>query len=273
MPASDAILFLRGANPPEQKQAVAEGRAALRKAIELDEALAEAHASLGLLAMNFDWDWAEAEREFKRAIELNPNYATAHQWYGEFLANMGRTEQGIAEIKRALELDPLSLIINSDVAKVHTIARRYDEAIEQYKRALELDPEFAEARGLLALTYSFKGRHDEAIRELRQIKSVEENPLYLSWLGYVYGIAGHKGEAENVASRLKEISTRTYVSPVLMTYVYAGLGEKEEFFAWCEKVFEERAPWGAITLLGSPLYDPLRSDPRFDDLLRRTNLL
>ena len=268
---ADAFLFLVSDNVAEQKEMLAKGRAALQKALELDETLAEAHASIALNAMNFDWDWPKAEREFRRAIELNPNYATAHQWYGEYLANLGRFEDGIREIKRAQELDPLSLIINTDVAKVYMIARRYDAAIAQFKKALEMDPSFDVAHGLLALTYSLKGEHEAAVAEFGKMKDFAENPLYLAWLGNVYGSAGRKDEAEKIAGQLRDLSQRSYVSPICFAMLYAGMGEKEEVFLWFEKVFAERAPWGAISLKGSPLFDGLRDDPRYADLLRRTD--
>ncbi len=256
---------------PGQKETLAKGRAALQTAIALDDSLAEAHASLGLCAMNFDWDWALAEAEFKRAIELNPNYATARQWYGEFLADLGRFDEGIAEIKRAQRLDPLSIIISTDVAKVHTIARRYDEAVELYKKALELDPEFAGARGLLAITYSLKSEHEAAINEARRIRGLNDNALYLSWVGYILGAAGKQVEAGHVVDRLRELAHRMYVSPMCFAIVHAGTGEKDEAFAWLEKVFAERAAWGAISLKCNPIFENLRSDPRFADFLRRAN--
>ena len=186
---ADALMFMGGARGQIDPQS----RVHLQKALALDDTLAEAHASLGLLAMNVDWNWAEAEREFKRAIELNPNYATAHQWYGEFLAYMGRFDEAIAESERARELDPLSLIINTDLAKVLSLARRYDEAVTQFRATLKLDPEFAEAHGLLGLTHSLQGKHEEAVAEMRQIKGLEHNPVYLAWLAYVYGSAGQTG--------------------------------------------------------------------------------
>ena len=198
---ADALIYLGGENVMRHEEAVKEGRAALGKALELDESLSEAHASLGLLAMNIDWDWTKAEHEFRRAIELNPNYATAHQWYGEFLADMGRFDEGITEIERAQMLDPLSIIITSDVGKVYYIARRYEKAIEQFNRALELEPEFAQARGLLGLTYSAQGRYEPALAELRKIKELENNAMYLSWLGHVYGLAGRINDAQKVVDR------------------------------------------------------------------------
>jgi TolB-like protein/DNA-binding winged helix-turn-helix (wHTH) protein/Flp pilus assembly protein TadD len=267
---SDALLFLAGENGPEQKELRAQGKAALGKA--LDESLAEAHASLGLLAMNFDWDWLQAEREFKRAIELNPNYATAHQWYGEFLADMGRAHEGISEIKRARELDPLSLIINSDVAKVYLITRHYDEAVEQFQHTLELDPDFTQAQGLLALTYSLQGLFEKALEETHKIRGLENDPMTLAWLGYIYGASGKKVEADQTLRRLGELAAHTYVSPLWMAQIHTGLGEKDQAFEWFERVFQERSVGGAVVLKSNPLFDNLRSDPRFPDLLRRANL-
>lgn len=265
----DAYGYLGGDDPAAQAESAAKAKAGARRALELDETLGEAHASLGLYAMNNDWDWAEAEKEFKRAIELNPNYATAHQWYGEFLVYMGRFDEAIREIERAHELDPLSLIISTDVAKVYGMARRYDEAIAQYKRTLDVDPDFAEARALLALTYSMKGQHAEAAAELLKVKDLENNPPYLSWLVYAYGQAGRMDEARRVLKRVKDLSKQTYVSPLWMAFAHLGLGEKDQAFAWFEKVFAERSSGGGVTLKVNPFFDSLRPDPRFQDLMRR----
>jgi len=264
----NAYAYLGGHDQMSQAEAFAKQRAAARKAIEIEESLPEAHATLGLITMNSDSDWAETEKEFKRAIELNPNYATAHQWYGEFLAWMGRFDEAIAESKRAYELDPLSLIISTDLAKVYLLSRRFDDAIIQFKRALELDPEFEIAHGLLALTYSKKGQHQEALRELRRIKNLESDPMYLSFLGYIYGEAGMKEEARQVLRRLSELSKRTYVSPQWMTVAYAGLGEKDQAFKWFDRIFDEPTQ-GMITVKVSPVWDNLRPDPRFTTLMRR----
>ncbi len=266
----DAYGF-SGGDLVSQAEALARQKAATRRALELDETLGEAHASLGLISMNSDWDWPAAEREFRRAIELNPNYATAHQWYGEFLAYMGRFDEAIAEVRRAHELDPLSLIISTDVAKVYALARRYDEAVAQYQRALEMDPGFAEAHGLLAMTYSVTGRHEAAERELRQIKDLGESPMYLSWLVYAYGAAGKKGEARDTLGQLQDLSRRTYVSPFWMAFAHTGLGEKDRAFKYFEQAFAEHATSAAVSLKVSPIFDGLRPDPRFDDLLRRAN--
>ncbi len=268
---SDAYGFLGGSDPVSQAEAIARQKAATKRALELDETLSEAHASLGLISMNIDWDWAEAEKEFKRAIELNPNYATAHQWYGEFLTYMGRFDEGVAEIKRAQELDPLSLIISTDVAKVYTLARRYDEAIAQYQRVLEMDADFPEAHGLLGLTYSMTGRHEEAVRELRQIKDSEDSQTYLWWLVYVYGKAGRSEEARSAFGQLQALSKRTYVSPFWMAVAHTGLGEKDQAFRYFEKAFDDHALGTAVSLKVNPIFDGLRDDPRYDDLLRRAN--
>ncbi|HVF73345.1 MAG TPA: winged helix-turn-helix domain-containing protein [Chthoniobacterales bacterium] len=269
---SDALLFLGGESAPEQEDLRARGRTALQKALEIDESLAEAHASLGLLAMNFDWDWPRAETEFKRAIELDPNYATAHQWYGEFLADMGRPDEGISEIRHARELDPLSVIINSDVAKVYFITRHYDEAVEQFKRTLELDPGFAQAHGLLGLTYSAQGLHDKALEQVGKIRGWESDPMSVAWLGYIYGASGNKVETEQTLGRLRDLAAHTYVSPLWMALVHAGAGEKDQAFEWFEKVFQERSVGGGVVLKANPNFDSLRADPRFADLLRRANL-
>lgn len=270
---ADALLFVSDF-APDQKEAVAKGRRALQQALALDETLAEAHASLGILAMNFDWDWPAAEREFKRAIVLNSNYATAHQWYGEFLADLGRPEEAIAEIKRAYDLDPLSIVISTDVGKVYMLTRRYDEAIAQFQRSLELDAEFAVARGLLAFTYSLQGNHSAARAELRKIRSgtLENDPMFLAWAGYVYGRAGDHDEAGRILARLDELSKSGNVSPLWPAIIYAGLKDNDQTFAWFEKVIEQRAVGGALPLKANPLLDHLRSDPRFADLLRRTKL-
>ncbi len=262
----DALAFLGGDDRASQTETDRKARAATLKALELDDSLADAHASLGV--RSYDSDFPEAERRLRRAIELNPNHATAHQWLGEFLAYMGRFDEAITEIERAHEIDPLSLIISTDVAKVYAIARQYDRAIEQFKKTLEMEPTFDEAHALLGLTYVFAGRAEEAISELRRIKDLEDKPGYLSWLGYAYGVAGKKREAQGVRQRLGELSTRTFVTPFAMTYVDMGLGEKERVFAELEQMFKGQ-PWGKVSLKVNPVYDSLRSDPRYDNLLKR----
>ncbi len=259
----DALSFLGGHDPAsavDQKVTAAELRA-----LELDETLAEAHASLGLLA--FDVDFREAERQLKRAIELNPNYSSAHQWYGEFLAYMGRFDEAMAEIERAHEIDPLSLIISTDVAKVYSIARQYDRAIEQFKQSLELEANFDEAHALLGMAYVFAGRAEEGVAELHKI-SDPEDPSRLAFLGYACGAAGKRREAQEVRRKLERLATQTYVAPYWMTFVDMGLGEKERVFAELEQMFNGH-PNGKVSLKVNPIYDSLRSDPRYAALMLR----
>lgn len=254
-----------------QNETVPKARAAARKAIEIDETLAEPHASLALIMQNYDWNWTEVEKEYKRAIQLNPNYPSARAWHGEFLALMGRFDEGIAKIERGQELDPLSLMINTDVGTVYYLARQYDRAIEQLQKTLDMDSNFSMAHAWLGMAYSQKGRHGDAINEFHKIKDLENNPQLLSWLGYVYGVAGKTDEARQVLDRLKKLSRKNYVTPMGMTLVYTGLGENDQAFKWFEKVFEEHAT-GPIALKVHPCFDSLRSDPRFANLLRRTRL-
>lgn len=178
------------------------------------------------------------ERQFKWAIDLNPTCASAHQWYGEFLAYLGRFHEAIAEIERAHEIDPLSLIISTDVAKVYAIARQYDRAIEQFNKTLEMEPSFEEAHGLLGLTYVWAGRAEDGIAELHRVKDLEQRPLALAFLGYAYGVIGRRHEAQAVRRRLEEMSTRTYVAPYCMTFVDTGLGERERVFEELEQMFK-----------------------------------
>jgi tetratricopeptide (TPR) repeat protein len=264
----DAYYFLSGYDRAAG-ETYARARVALQRALELDSSLSEPHATLGLMSMNNEWNWPEAEREFQKAIELSPNYATAHHWYGEYLAYMGRFDESIREVTRARELDPLSAIINTDLAKVHLIAKRYDEATKLFQSALELDSNFDEAHALLALTHSLNGRHQDAISELQKVQQLHSSPGYLSYFALVYGRAGERQKAEAIEAELRNISKNSYVSPYLWTFVYQGLNDKEQTIHQLEKAFDERAYGCAVTLKVNPLYDDLRSDPRYQRLLER----
>jgi tetratricopeptide (TPR) repeat protein len=246
----------------------AKAREAARKALTLDEMLAEPHASLGLLAMNYDWDWATAEKEFRRAIELNPNYPTAHHWYAEFLAAVGRFDESLAQINRARELDPLSLIINVDMGKLLYYSRRYDDALKQLQETVKMDAEFPQAHIWLGSLYSTIGRYGDAIAAFQKVK---ENSWALGWLGYVYGISGQRSEAEKILAELERITAQSPIDPHIMLCVYLGLGDKDKAFAALEQEYEMRS-LGMTSLKVNPWYDGLRSDPRFTDLLGRMNL-
>ena len=253
--------------PP--KEAYPKAKEAALKALEIDDTLAEAHTSLALVKAYQDWDWSGGEREFQRAIALNPDYAIAHLWYGWTLANTGRVEESIAEVKRALELDPLSLNINWFLGVVYYFARQYDQAIEQYRKTLELDPNFFLPHTFLGLAYVQKSMYKEGIAELEKAVAISPSNLSLAFLGYGYAVAGRRLEAQKVLDQLNEISKEKYVPALHRALICAGLVEKDKAFEWLEKAYEEHF---IIAIKVHPAYDPLRSDPRFADLLRRMNL-
>jgi DNA-binding winged helix-turn-helix (wHTH) protein/TolB-like protein/Tfp pilus assembly protein PilF len=252
----------------------AKAKELLVKAIELDDTLADAHASL---AFNYkfctEWDWPGAEAEFKRAIEINPNYATAHHWYAYYLAAMGRLDEAIYEIKRARELDPLSIIINTDVGEILYYARRYDEAIAVYRSSLEMDPNFGVARYLLAYAYEQKGMYEEAIIQFQKAMPLHAPNLkrYRGWLGRCYALMGKRDEAVKILNELKELPKRQPGVPLQMASIYAALGDKDQAFEWLEKTYEEHS-YNMIQITMDPRHDSLRSDPRFVDLLRLMKL-
>jgi serine/threonine protein kinase/Tfp pilus assembly protein PilF len=225
------------------KEAFPRAKDAALKALQLDNTLAEAHASLGYVKATYEWDWSGAGREFQRAIELNPTYATAHHWYGQTLSETGRLEEGIAEYKRALELDPLSLVINRQLGGAGFLyARQYEQAIEQLRKTLEMDPNFALAHQRLSTAYIQKSMYKEGIAEIeKELVISPGNSYVLSWLGNAYARAGRRAEAQKVLDRLDELSKRTYVSPQYRVFIYAGLGKKDKAFEWLEKSYGERS--------------------------------
>ena len=243
-------------------------RSELIRALEMDEKLGEAHASLGFILMNYYWDWGDAEKRFKRAIELNPNYAMAHNWYSQELSFRGRSQEAIREAKRALELDPLSLWTNSNIGFVSYLARQYDEAILASQKTLELDPNFAVAHMIIGLSYVQKKMYDEAVSELQKGRS---NPDSRALLAYAYAVAGKRNEALKVLDDLNQVSKQKYVSPFPIAVAYVGLGENDRAFEALEKAYAERS-WGMGMLAVNAVFDPLRSDPRFSELLGRVNL-
>jgi tetratricopeptide (TPR) repeat protein len=244
------------------------------KSLELDDALAEAHTSLARIKAEYDWDWAGAEREFKRAIEINPGYATASQWYGDVLATMGRQEEAIAKYKQALQLDPLSLATNTMLGQALYHARRYDSAIEQLQKTLELDPNFGAAHEYLGLAYLQKSLDKEGLEELEKgLLDSPDSPGPLWKLGYAYAMTGRSREALGMLDKLNELSKRQYVPPVAQAFVHGALGDKNKAFDWLEKSYADRyIGLGGVDLKLNPNWDPLRSDPRFADLVRRVNL-
>jgi eukaryotic-like serine/threonine-protein kinase len=251
------------------KEAYPRAKEAALKALQLDDALAEAHTSLALVKAYQDWDWPGAEREFQRAIALNPDHAIAHMWYGWILTMTGRLEESIEEMKRALELDSLSIEINCYLGNAFFFARQYDQAIEQFRKTLELDPNFFLPHAILGLTYIQTSMYQEGIEELEKAVAISSANISLCFLGCAYALAGRRPEAQKVLDQLSEISKEKYVPALHRALIYVGLGEKGQAFDWLEKAYEEHY---LIAVKAHPLYDPLRTDPRFADLLRRMNL-
>ena len=243
--------------------------AAARKALELDDTLAEAHTALGAIQHRSKWNWVEAEREFRRAIELNPNYSPAYQFYALCLSSMGRQQEALAAIRRALELEPASPIINAAAARQLIFARQYDLAIEQLQRALELEPNFMVAHVRLGLAYEQKGMYEDAVAELDKARTLsKENPLVIAALGHAYALSGNRRRAQELLADLKRLSKKRYVSGYDMAVIYSGLREPDQAFAWLEKAYQDRE--GSLVYLKvEPWLDPIRSDPRFQDLIRR----
>lgn len=245
---------------------------AAAKALQLDEALSEAHASLGFASYRYYWKWAEAEKEFKRAIELNPNYATAHQWYSAYLAATGRHNEAVAEARRAHELEPFSLPINADLVRHLYYARQYDEAMRECRKLLELDENASRVHIELGQILEQQGKPDEAVAEFQKAATLSDNSVSaLTALGHAYAIAGKKAEALKVIKRLEELSREHYVSPYHTAVIYAGLGEKQQAIAWLGKARDERFNWMPFIQV-DPLFDNLRSDPGFADLVRSIGL-
>ncbi len=234
-----ALLGYRGDLP--SKEALSRAKAAALKAVGLDESLAEAHASLAFIAETHEWDWPTAEREYKRALELNPGYAEAHNWYAGYLMYLGRFEEGIAEAKRARELDPLSLAINNALGGRLLLAGRDKEAIEQIQKTLEMDPNFAPAHNRLGWAYLGKGMNEEAIAEFQKEMALSGSDPEVSMdLGYAYAVVGKRDEAKRILAELKRKRERNFVSPAALGIVSGALGEKDEAFAWLEKAYEVR---------------------------------
>jgi TolB-like protein/DNA-binding winged helix-turn-helix (wHTH) protein/Tfp pilus assembly protein PilF len=270
---ADSYILLGGADygalPPHE--AIPKARSAALKALGIDSTIAEAHASMGGIKEQFEWDWNGSEREYKRALELNPSYATAHHWYAFLLMQVGQLEEALAEMKRAKELDPLSLIINADLGWALYLARQYDDAISQLRSTLELDSKFVRARFLLGRVYTAEGMYEKAIPEFQKAVDLSGNsPVYVAGLGYGYAAAGKKSKAIELLNELAERAKQEYVAPYDVALVYVGLDQVDQAFIWLEKAYEVHSDFKDELKL-VPILDPLRDDPRFQDLLRRMN--
>lgn len=265
---SYALMSAYYVAPPGE--VIPKARAAALKALELDEKLADAHVSLALIAQNYDWDWQTSEKEFRRAIALDPNYATAHHWYAEHLALLGRFDEAFREMPRARELDPLSLIIQTDNGVFLYFSRQYDRAIEQFRAVLDLDPDFPRAH-IIAYAYVQQGRLADALADIESWRRIDTNYFVESEGAYVYGRHGQTVQARRALEKLHLLNRREPIDPFVFIGPYIGMGDKDEAFVWLDKSVAAHSP-GLTALKVDPIYDPLRADPRFQQLLRRVGL-
>jgi serine/threonine protein kinase/tetratricopeptide (TPR) repeat protein len=274
---SYALLCDIGVVAPVNEMPLA--KAAAQKSVDIDPFLAEGYTSRAFVKLAYDWDWKGAESDFKKALDLNPKYPTAHQWYASYLVQMGKFDRAREEIEQAQQLDPLSPIISSNAGLYSYFEHRYDDAITQYQRTLEIDPGFWVAHHYLGLAYAKKGSHDEAIRQLRGLLelpgdaglkdgAVEKNPEVAASLGFVYAKAGRPDEAVAIVGRLIDLSKQRYVSRLYMAIIYAGLGDRERTLDYLNQAYESRHP-GLVLIRVDPIFDDLRSDERFKQLVKR----
>jgi eukaryotic-like serine/threonine-protein kinase len=263
-----ALLVEYSSTPPQELYPKV--KAAAQSAIAIDDSLAEAYTSLAA-AYEYEWNWTEAENNYRRAIQLNTNYQTAHHWYAAFLSGRLRHDEALAEIKHALELEPASVIINTALGRTYYCARKYDLAIEQLKRTLDMDQNFPEAHFNLGLSYEGKGLYQDAIRELQKSVELFNDRSYLVWVARVYAEQGKKAEAQKLISETGRSSKGAGLPPYPVATVYAALGENDQAFQWLERVYSERSYY-VVYLNVDPILDSIRRDSRFNDLLKRTGV-
>ena len=264
---ADTYALLSGFDVAPKNETIPKARQAAAKALALDGSLAEPHASMALIAQNDDWDWRKAETEYRKAIQLDPNYATARHWYAEFLTLQGRFSEALEEIGRARQLDPRSLIIAADRGAILYCARRHKEAIEQLRAVLAMEPNFPRAH-IIVFAYVQEGMFDEALRDVAEWQKGHDGAFAWMLFAYVHGRAGHKSEALKYLHKLEAASSEHYVDSSKMILAHLGLGDKEQALQWCEKAVLERSTL-MVWLKVDPAYDPLRSDARFQSLLTK----
>jgi DNA-binding winged helix-turn-helix (wHTH) protein/TolB-like protein/Tfp pilus assembly protein PilF len=256
--------------PP--REAMPKAEAAATKALAIDDSLAEAHASLGYIKFIYDWDWPGAEQEFKRSIALNPLYDTAHHWYSHELAALGHKDEAMAEARRALEISPSDTVMNEHMGWTYLMARDYDHAIQSARKAIEMEPDFLLAHRVLGLAYQYKGEHEQAVTEFaRGVEISHGDPVAEAFLARSYAAAGQKEKATQVLDELVQLSAKQYMPPLEIALTYLALGRNDEGFEWLHKAADERAS-ALVYLKVNQAFDPVRSDPRYQDLQLRMHL-
>lgn len=269
---ADCYIILGIYGGLDSQEAYSKAESAATKALEIED-LAEAHTALGSVHIYRYWDWIGAEKEFQRALELNPDYPTAHQWYGTHLMRMGRFDEGLAQLKRAYQLDPLSLIINQSIGWGHYLSRQYEQAAIQYLKVIDMDENFYTAYAELGLVYYQQKKYSEAIAVIKKALAIVSNnsSIILAVLGYVYALSGQKSEAKEILVQLEERALSARISPVLMATIHAGLGNVDLAFELLEKACNTRDEI-LIRMRIDPMLDPLRIYPRFSQLMKQAGL-
>jgi tetratricopeptide (TPR) repeat protein len=267
---ADSYLLLSAYGAAAPKDSVPQAKAAVKKALELDDTLAEAHASSGRILSGYDFDSQRGIAEFERALQLNPNYATAHHWLaaGPLLA-LGRFDESFAEAKRSIELDPLSMINNADFGQGYCFARHYDEAITQLRKTIEIEPRFYLAHYYLGQALQLKGQISEAIVEYRKAVELDDDPFALALLGQAYARAGQRDEANKILAQLNQEAKSRYVSAYGVGLVYLGMGDKNHAMDELERAYHENDGGDVYNIRVDPLLDDLRGDPRFEALAEK----
>jgi TolB-like protein/DNA-binding winged helix-turn-helix (wHTH) protein/Tfp pilus assembly protein PilF len=267
---ADAYALIGGYSGRPQTEFLPKASAAALRALELDANSAEAHTALALIVQNYDWDWQNSEKEFRRAIESNPNYATAHHWYAEHLMWQGRFDEALRESERARQLDPLSLIIAADKGAILYYSRQYDGAIEQFRAVRELDPDFPRA-ALIVFAYAEKGLLADALADVERHRQRLGDTWYWSQLAYLYGRSGQQVQTQSELEKLEKLNRLEQIDPAAFVWAYVGMGNKDQALAWLEKAYAQHSNV-LTTLRVEPAFDGLRGDRRFQDLLRRVGL-
>ena len=267
---ADTYALIGGYSQEQKPEYTQKARAAAQRALEIDNGLPEAHTAWALIVQNYDWDWKTAEKEFRRAIEINPNYATAHHWYAEHLMWRGHFDEALRENELARKLDPLSLIIATDNGAILYFSRQYDRAIEQFRYVLDLDPNFPRA-GIIDAAYIQKGMYLKALADMDNPPTAERAGWYWSTLAYIYGRSGQHAKAQEALEQILKVNRRRQVDAEYLVQAYIGVGNNDQALTWLEWAASHQ-PNVLTSIKVEPIYNPLRSEPRFQNLLKRVGL-